>query len=731
MNLDNRSLSLLAIQMLVLSAIGGASLLLRTSATTRVWCIRLTILSVLGVTIFSQLPAAGSLPAQRLIMLPPQMDAVSAVDHQLAKIAPASRGRAAVATASVMTPPVPFAISILQVWLAGVLLGLAWLAFVTVKLRRFRINSTAHGSFKGLEIRLSSEAASPLVAGMLRPTLFLPTNSIDRLTSDQLQSVLAHEHAHVEHRDLPWKAIHRLACILLWPNLPLWLLLSPHDHAMEDLADAKAALATATPERYAALLLSIAEHRVGRDTPLALAMARKHSNIGRRIKRILAGEALKDLAPIHKGARIAMSFVALVCLGGLLVGFGWQKEAAKASNDPWQHPTGTCDTYILAPDGGPAKGAKAWLRIETANYGDSPHFESITVDGNVVHIDFAKYSDARAIQILAKDDQGNIGIVSAEPGKQIDLKLLETCTAKGRMVGFDGSPEAGAVVTTLIAMIQNYGGRPFIQFKGSPLASRATTDQNGNFELSGIPKNSIIQIDLSDPAVQQPMKKITVGNGWSCGFQVGAAPINDLGQISLKKAAQVSGRVVLDGNGVPGVRVAAQIINSDMIPDRGTPGDEVKSSWGEAQTDADGNYLIGGLSDARYNIALFLDKDMIVRYAAPAKDSLVLHEGLITNQDFALAPGGLIEGDVILKSKAKMDGFPVAYYGPDHPTSGAACGGTSCDAKGHFKFRVSPGQYHVYMAAPAATHSTETERSHSDATVIVVAGKTVHLTLKG
>lgn len=211
MNLDDRTLSLLALQLIVLTALGGAILFARTSASTRAWSIRLTILLGIALVCISQLPVTRSLPDNRPIMLPPQMMAVSAINQKLQNIEvqttlPSERG----ATIS---------ISVAQVWGAGIVLGLIWCAFAAIKIRRLKKRSSHFTTVQGLEVRVATRIGSPLVAGLFRQNIYLPEGLAEKLSEDELQLVFAHEIAHVEHRDLLWKMMHRLTCIFFWPNI--------------------------------------------------------------------------------------------------------------------------------------------------------------------------------------------------------------------------------------------------------------------------------------------------------------------------------------------------------------------------------------------------------------------------------------------------------------------------------------------------------------------------------
>jgi beta-lactamase regulating signal transducer with metallopeptidase domain len=717
MNLDDRTLTLLAVQLLLLSAAGGIVLLLKTSAATRVWCIRLTVFSVLALAFFSQLPVTQRLPAQRLIMLPPQINAVETARSRVAAIGAAPSSAAGANPVLVIAPHIP----VLDYWMAGVCIGLLWSSFGWLRIRKIRRRSTHWGDYKGIEVRTSALAGSPLVAGLFRPKLYLPAGIEETLTPEELQSVFAHEVAHVEHRDLLWKALHRLTCILLWPNAVLWLLIPPHNRGMEELADAKAALASETPEQYASLLLAIARRRKGRDASFALAMTPKRSNIGRRVRLILGSGAMKELALMGPKGRTFMSAGALVSVVAILVGFGWQKAPKDPNRFPWQKLSGTVAMRILGPDHSPAVQPQAWLGIMSRDE-SLPKYSPLPIENGKVRVDRSGYSAMDGAQVLARDAAGHIGSIRlVGSASEMDLVLQPTTTVSGTLLRPDGSPATSVKIAATMAFTPSSAdGGPYnsIPFKGTPLASESTTDGRGNFELAGVPQNSVLQLRVDDPSVQDPIHliKTHIGNsvGTTYGFQMTSQGRTNLGVISLVPAGKIAGRVVLNGHGVEGIRVGAQKVNDDM--DKTT-----ESSWGDAVTDANGNYTIGGLGNAKYNVALFRPSDLSAKYAAAARESVSVEVGkTVSSQDMLLEPGGVIEGDVALKNNADPEGYPVAYYGPDHPQSSAWCGGVLCNAKGHFTLRVSPGKQYVYLQAA----------QNNGQDVQVEAGQTVHVTLK-
>lgn len=101
------------------------------------------------------------------------------------------------------------------IWIAGILVMLAYTAFSYARLR---------GQVK-TAIRLqdniyqSEHVASPFVLGLFRPRIYLPF----RLSEQDMSHVIAHERAHIKRRDHWIKPLGYLLLCVYWFNPLLWL----------------------------------------------------------------------------------------------------------------------------------------------------------------------------------------------------------------------------------------------------------------------------------------------------------------------------------------------------------------------------------------------------------------------------------------------------------------------------------------------------------------------------
>ena len=72
-----------------------------------------------------------------------------------------------------------------------------------------------------VRIRRSDEVTAPIMWGLLRPTILLPTDA-DSWREDRLRAVLLHELAHVRRNDWESRLIAQMMCVVYWFNPLVW-----------------------------------------------------------------------------------------------------------------------------------------------------------------------------------------------------------------------------------------------------------------------------------------------------------------------------------------------------------------------------------------------------------------------------------------------------------------------------------------------------------------------------
>jgi len=110
------------------------------------------------------------------------------------------------------------------VWALGVLLlaGHWWLRWR--RLRRLVDEARPLPFDAAVPIRMTATSLEPGLMGILRPVLLVPAQLVERLSRRELDSIIAHELAHLRRRDNLTFAVHMLIEALFWFYPPIWWL---------------------------------------------------------------------------------------------------------------------------------------------------------------------------------------------------------------------------------------------------------------------------------------------------------------------------------------------------------------------------------------------------------------------------------------------------------------------------------------------------------------------------
>lgn len=84
------------------------------------------------------------------------------------------------------------------------------------------------------KLRMNAKLTTPLLSGVLRPYIYLPS---DQFTKKELELLLRHEVSHYQHRDLWYKLILQLVCMVYWFNPALHLMKRKAEQDLEFLCD--------------------------------------------------------------------------------------------------------------------------------------------------------------------------------------------------------------------------------------------------------------------------------------------------------------------------------------------------------------------------------------------------------------------------------------------------------------------------------------------------------------
>lgn len=286
-----------------------------------------------------------------LAVLPPQPSAAAvAVDVELptavttgfVSAEPAERRFArAVVPRDVSTIAVSIASLLMLTWAAGVCWRVMASASQWIWLRRLRRSALPPsnqllGSLLDEEaerlkisrrprIAISPNADGPLLTGVWRPVIVLPTRIEATFSEHELRIMLAHELAHLKRHDLAWNWLPTIVHWLFYFHPLVWLMTRSWCEAQEAACDELLIQRQVTqPADYGRLLVKLAQRLPQPSASLAAAsVLGVYRNLERRIKR------LAQAKPVSFGRLLtAAALLALIAIFAIVP---WRLEARETN----------------------------------------------------------------------------------------------------------------------------------------------------------------------------------------------------------------------------------------------------------------------------------------------------------------------------------------------------------------------------------------------------------------
>jgi TonB family protein len=137
---------------------------------------------------------------------------------------------------------------------AGILVRLGWLAMGLVRLRRYRLSSSA---FDGESVRISADVMDPVTFGFFQPVIILPAG-FPQMDFFQREAILCHERLHVERRDWLFTLAEEVVRAVFWFHPGVWWVSGEIQLAREQVVDRAVTAITGSPDRYVDALLAVA-----------------------------------------------------------------------------------------------------------------------------------------------------------------------------------------------------------------------------------------------------------------------------------------------------------------------------------------------------------------------------------------------------------------------------------------------------------------------------------------
>ena len=186
----------------------------------------------------------------------------------------------------------PIPAILLVLWLTGVVIGIGfWL-------RWWRSIETTRHAARPLSLNLPVSVMSvpgrlePGVFGILKPVLLLPDGIADRLTPNQLETVIAHELCHIRRHDNLTAAIHMVVETVFWFHPLVWWIRTRLVEERERACD-EDVLRQADPHVYAEGILNVCKFYL--DSPLVCASGVTGADLKKRIEKIMTSQITHSL----------------------------------------------------------------------------------------------------------------------------------------------------------------------------------------------------------------------------------------------------------------------------------------------------------------------------------------------------------------------------------------------------------------------------------------------------
>lgn len=126
---------------------------------------------------------------------------------------------------------------------------------------RVRVLALSLGIARPVSVVESLQVTVPMVVGIIRPLILLPSSALMGLTRAQLESVVLHELAHIRRRDLWVSFVQGLVEVVLFFHPAMWWMSSRLRAERELCCDDMVLERGTSAMVYARALLSLSEHR--------------------------------------------------------------------------------------------------------------------------------------------------------------------------------------------------------------------------------------------------------------------------------------------------------------------------------------------------------------------------------------------------------------------------------------------------------------------------------------
>lgn len=601
--------------------------------------------------------------------------------------------------------------AIFFIWLAGVAAYLALIFVLDMRFRQRVRGLTKHDSneFENVQnllarvtreqsvrppaLRITEAVPVPAISGLIRPTILLPSATLERLDETELRLVLLHELAHLHRRDLWLNWLLALLQAVHWFNPVIWWAFHRVRVEAEGAADAWVLhrCGAETPPRYGEALLRLLEVESPRRriaVPGVVGVVESPRDLRSRIQMIARFSRKRNrLAAVGTVALI----VGLAAVGLTQAPEEKREEASSTADsgeltlpeaiDSPMTRVSSIEITVVDEEGNPVEGADVIvtpgndylaqvltpisLRGRTdANGKLHGRTEPVREDTHFGLFYVVAFKEGfSGFSWLQPESDPTTGKVDFESGTiQGMVKLTPAEIVRTKIVRPDGSPVVGLRVWVDGIGLPRASDETFSFFGNPPPLSdgywEAVTDERGVLEIRDIPRGAGIHLS-------HDQEQWAAFPGYHHILLDGLTAADETRSITLAPAASVTGRVISpSGRGVPNIIVEAL---------EHTP--YVNAHHGYAISDADGFYQLKALPEGNYKLfATGRGGHGQNFWVLDGGGDLKLKVGeTITNQNFEFKHGGRLvrrlideaSGDLITESSATV-GLPGTIKGVYH-----------------------------------------------------------------
>ncbi len=141
---------------------------------------------------------------------------------------------------------------------------------------------------RSVKVMESALIKVPILLGHLKPLILIPVGTINLLTEEEVEAILAHELAHIIRRDFSMNIFFTLIEILFYYHPGVWLMAATIRSEREHCCDDLALFLCKNPLAYARALYKLeAAHKAARLPGLALSFSSQKNQLLHRVRRIL------------------------------------------------------------------------------------------------------------------------------------------------------------------------------------------------------------------------------------------------------------------------------------------------------------------------------------------------------------------------------------------------------------------------------------------------------------